>query len=344
MTDVMLIGEAWGEAEERTGLPFQGPAGWFLRDALASVGINYSDCYSTNVFNLRPQPKTDIINLCGPKSEAIPGLPALVKGKYANVQYIPELQRLYREINKVNPNIIIALGATATWALCHSAGIRAVRGAFTHTHENCGKSVGVPLTRQFKVLPTYHPAAVLREWTLRPIVYSDLDKAARNSIFPEVIRPKREVWIEPTLDDIREYDARYMCRTKRASIDIETKGDQITCVGFAPSVDSAIVIPFYSFAAPDKNYWPTLKEELIAWGYVKEWCENIPGVFQNGAYDMHRLWRTYGIRCVPAEDTMLLHHSLQPEMEKGLGFLATIYTEEASWKFMSRVETLKKED
>ena len=52
-----------------------------------------------------------------------------------------------------------------------------------------------------------------------------------------------------------------------------------------------------------------------------------------------------GIACRgAAEDTMLLHHALQPEMEKGLAFLGSVYTDEATWKFMSKVDTLKKED
>jgi hypothetical protein len=48
-------------------------------------------------------------------------------------------------------------------------------------------------------------------------------------------------------------------------------------------------------------------------------------------------WKNYGIPTpAPAEDTMLLHHAMQPEMEKGLGFLASVYTDEASWKFMRK--------
>ena len=43
------------------------------------------------------------------------------------------------------------------------------------------------------------------------------------------------------------------------------------------------------------------------------------------------------------EDTMLLHHSLQTEMEKGLGFFGATYTDEPSWKFM-RLDNLKKEE
>lgn len=342
--NIVIVGEALDEKSEQEGAPFRGPSGWMLKDALASCGIDINQCLLTNVFMLRPRPSTDISNLCGSKAEAIPGLPALTKGKYALVNYLPELKRLYREINDADPNLIIALGATAAWALCHTSGIKAIRGAFTSTSPDAGKSVGTPLKRQYKVLPTYHPAAVLRDYTLRPILFADLDKASRNAGFPEIIRPTREVWIEPTLDDLATFHEKYIIPAERLSTDIETKGDQITCVGFAPSTSVSIVIPFYSFAAPGNNYWSTLKEELSAWKFVKTWCETKPSIFQNGIYDMHRLWRTYGIACRPADDTMLLHHSLQPEMDKGLGFLATLYTEEASWKFMSRVETLKKED
>jgi len=344
MTQILIVGDCYDEAAEREGKPFVGAQGWLLDNALSSVGINRADCHSTVVFAQRPRPKADLINFCASKAEGIPGLPALVKGKYALASYTQELIRLYKEINRVNPNIIIALGPAASWALCHTSGIKSIRGAFMATHPQAGVSVGVPLQRSYKVLPTYAPKSVQADWSLRPILISDLDKASRNATFPEVIRPTRKIWIEPTLEDIARYEREFILPAERLSIDIETKGDQITCIGFAPSVSSAIVIPFFSYTSDNRNFWPTLRMELEAWRYVKRWCETKPAVMQNGAYDMHRLWRTYGIHCIPAEDTMLLHHSLQPEMEKGLGFLATIYTEEASWKFMSRVDTLKKED
>jgi hypothetical protein len=57
--------------------------------------------------------------------------------------------------------------------------------------------------------------------------------------------------------------------------------------------------------------------------------------FQNGLYDISFLWRSYGLRVRnPEHDTMLLHHALQPESPKGLDFLGSVYTEEASWKLM----------
>jgi hypothetical protein len=49
------------------------------------------------------------------------------------------------------------------------------------------------------------------------------------------------------------------------------------------------------------------------------------------------LWKVYGIPAPKAcDDTMLAHHAMQPEMEKGLGFLASLYTDEASWKSMGK--------
>lgn len=342
---ILIVGEAWREADAEAQRPFMGTDGWLLKQLLSQVGIAYGDCYVTSVFNLQPQPSNDIINLCGPKAEGIPGMPALIKGKYARAEYAPELARLYEEINRENPNLILALGATAAWALIGSSGIRAIRGAPIGTTSPATQAIGVSLHRTFKVLPTYHPAAVLREWSLRPIVLADLDKSRRHAIHPDITRPSRKVWVEPTLEDLSLYERDYILPARRLSIDIETKGDQVTCIGFAPSPESAIVIPFWSKAQSDGNYWRTLNEELAAWDFVRRWCSAKPSVFQNGLYDIHRLWRTYGITCRQADhDTMLLHHALQPEMEKGLGFLGTVYTDEASWKFMSRMDTLKKED
>jgi DNA polymerase I-like protein with 3'-5' exonuclease and polymerase domains len=76
-------------------------------------------------------------------------------------------------------------------------------------------------------------------------------------------------------------------------------------------------------------------------------CElNVPKVFQNGLYDIHFLWRKYGIAPARCEhDTMLLHHALHPEMLKGLGFLGSLYSTEPAWKLMrpKGKQTLKDE-
>jgi DNA polymerase len=328
---IMLVGEAWGEQEEQQHQPFVGTSGWILDGMLSQIGLTRRDCALTNCFNLRPKPSNDIKNLCGSKADGIPGLPALVKGKFVLAKYKPELDRLYREINEVQPNIIVALGATAAWALLRSTGIKAIRGSVTFTHP------ALPIDRTYKVIPTYHPAAVARQWTERPVVIADLDKAKRESESPDYTRPERLLWIYPTLEDLEEYERLYIRDAVQLSVDIETWGNQITCIGFAPSPNSGIVIPFVCESREGKNYWPTIEEELAAWNYVRRWLAMKPSLFQNGMYDIQFLWRSYHIPVpLAAEDTMLLHHAFQPEMEKGLGFLASIYTDEMSWKFMRK--------
>ena len=332
-----LVGEAWGKDEEREQRPFVGASGRILNGLLAQAGIDRDDCLVTNVFNLRPKPSDNVTNLCGPKSEGIPDMPYLRRGKYVNAKYAGELARLHTEINGADPNIVVAFGATAAWALMGSSGIRSIRGAPTLSVYGGGGR---------KVLPTYHPAAVMRDWKLRPIVYMDLEKAKREAEYPELVRPKRDIWLEPSLQTIQLFWAEHMQYGKYISIDIETMGDIITCVGFAPSRTHALVIPFYDPSKPDKNYWSTFEEERQAWDWVRDFCAcDIPKVFQNGLYDMHFLWRAMGIPVKNAlHDTMLLHHAIQPEMEKGLGFLGSIYTDEASWKFMRSKGTIKRED
>lgn len=328
--NIMLIGEAWGEAEEQQHQPFVGASGWILDGMLSQVGLVRHDCHITNVFNLRPKPSNDVKNLCGTKAEGITGMPALTKGKFVLRQYQPELDRLFAEINKVNPNVIVALGATAAWALLRSTGIKAIRGsvAFTAPNDKLG--------RTYKVVPTYHPAAIAREWSNRPIGVADLDKAKRESLTPAFNRPQRMIWTYPTLDDLAMFEKLYIIPADDLGSDIETWQNQITCISFGTATH-AIVIPFVSELRPGKNYWPTIEEELEAWNYVRCWNAMKKLIYQNGMYDFQFEWRSYGLPAPGAsDDTMLLHHSFQPEMEKGLGFLASIYTDEMSWKFMRK--------
>lgn len=326
MTDILIVGEAWGEREEEEGRPFVGASGFILNQMLAQAGINRADCYLTNVFNFRPKPSNDVKNLCGPKTGGIPNMPELLKGKYVRAEYASELERLYAEIAHEQPNIIIALGATAAWALLHSSGIKSVRGFMATTAPPVTARIG----RMVKVLPTYHPAAVARQWSLRPIVITDLAKAQRHSTTPQYERPSRQIWIKPAIEDILQYEE-YINASELIAADIETKQDQITCIGFSPSPETAIVIPF--FTESGASYW-SRDDEIAVWNIVRRWLTR-PTVFQNGMYDMTFLWQRYGIPSTGcAEDTMLLHHAFQPEMEKGLAFLASVYTDEASWKFM----------
>lgn len=335
---IVIVGEAWGEAEEKARAPFVGAAGHELTQMLSEAGLRRADIYLTNVFNLRP-PGNKIKALCGGKKGSLHGYPPIGKEGYVRAEFQGELDRLGTELVAVDPNIIIALGNTASWALVGRTTISKYRGT---TELSTYTATG------YKVLSTYHPSYILRgAWSDRPTVILDLMKAARESEFPEIRRPHREVWIEPTLEDMETFYDRYINNCEVLSVDIETIGSQITCIGFAPSLSNAIVIPFYDSRSKTRNYWRTQNDERSAWRFVESILldDGIRKLFQNGLYDIAFLWRAYGIKVMGAEhDTMLLHHALQPEALKGLGFLGSIYTDEGAWKQMRVKHTTIKAD
>jgi len=153
--------------------------------------------------------------------------------------------------------------------------------------------------------------------------------------FPDVRRPACEIWIEPTLEDIHDFTDRFIKGCRLLSVDIETTGSRVTCIGFATSADRAIVIPFDDERSKGGSYWPDKSAESSAWHCIRRVLidGSIPKLFQNGLYDIAFLWRAYGIGVRgAAEDTMLLQHSLQPESLKGLGYLGSLYTDFGAWK------------
>lgn len=337
-----IIGEAYGEQEALFGAPFIGAAGKQLDSLLEDAGIERSSCFITNTFNLRPSANSnDLSALCGGKRDAgIMGeWPPLSPGNYLKREYAPEIARLLQELEEVRPNLAILCGNTPCWALLERTGISKIRGTCTHSSR-------LPW---LKCLPTFHPSAILHQYDLRHVTVLDFIKAKREREFPELIRPRREIWLEPSLQDIRDFKAQFLDGAAFMAFDVETnRRGQITCISFAASVDRALVIPFTDDRKPGRNYWPTLGDELAAWDLVAAVLD-LPAskVGQNGLYDCQYTWQSYGIPVRNYNhDTMLLHHSLHPESDKGLGFLGSVYTNEPAWKTERPrgKETIKKED
>lgn len=321
---VMIIGEAWGDEEYRKQQAFAGPAASVLFGILRQAGIPLDDCYFSNVFSLRPPGgRTD--GLLTGKADALPGYRPISSGKYVHKRYAPELVRLFHEIESVRPNVILTLGNFALWAVCKKTGIKKYRGSPLTSHDS-----------KWKVIPTWSPASVLKQWEIRAVMLADVSKAAREMTYPEIRRPQRFIYMEPSLQDIDDFYNQFLRHEPFISCDTETKGQMITEVGFGTADGTrCLVIPFWDRTRRDGNYWRTHEDEREAWKRVRYICKNHALIGQNFAYDMQYFWRTAAIPCPHfLGDTMLLHHSMQPELEKGLGFLGSIYTDEPSWKFM----------
>jgi uracil-DNA glycosylase len=341
---IALVGEAWGEQEELLKLPFMGASGQELGRILREVGIDPGQCFYTNVFPLRP-PGNNIEALCGSKKEVGPGyvLPPIRQGKYIRPEYLPHLERLSTEIAQVSPNLVVPLGNIACWALLTSTGIGSIRGNTTECRLTLrADGLVKQITPYIKALPTYHPVAVLRDWSLRVIVKTDLLKAAREAEFPEIRRPERWVLIDPTLAELREWFSR---PAERYAVDVETAKRQITMIGLARNAEDAVVVPFVDARQPHNSYWATLEEELEARALVNTaLAGSVPKIFQNGLYDLQYIWREGFTPRNCTEDTMLLHHAMYPELRKGLGFLGSVYTNESSWKLLRRADDSNKRD
>ena len=146
---IMFIGEAPGRDEDRMGLPFVGRAGKLLDKMLASIGLDRAkNAYITNVLNWRPPDNRD-----PSPEEAATCLPFL-----------------RRHIELVAPEIIILLGAVAArHVLGKTDGIMRLRGKWLEYHAG-GKMV--------PVMPTLHPAYLLRQPAHKKLAWRDLQAIA----------------------------------------------------------------------------------------------------------------------------------------------------------------------
>jgi uracil-DNA glycosylase len=342
---IFILAEAPGDKESEALRPLVGPSGYELRRMLRTIGVNLDDTYRANVFSRQPEGNNLTLYGTEDKVSQFRDLGPLSHNPLAflDVAHRHELDRVHQELAAVNPNVVIALGNTATWALGLGLGINTLRGS-VHT-------CTIPtLSRPLKVVPTFHPAMVLRQWDQRVVSLADLEKAHVESTSPDFSFDNSELWIAPSLDDLDEFDREHMVGATICACDIETKRGQITCISFAPRNDISLVIPFW-MEGDSPSYWSTPREEALAWGYVKRWMEraDLTKVFQNGLYDLQYIQHAPpGIRpraCT--EDTMLMHHSLFSELKKGLGFLGSVYANVPSWKSMrtfKREEILKRDD
>jgi len=322
----VIVGEAWGAEENAVGAPFVGPSGRELRSQLSALNID--DFYLTNVFNF--QPKGNNLNtICtGRKTQGIDDYPPLIKTpqQWVKREYSDELTRLWSEIAEINPPCVIALGATALWALRKETGIGDFRGYDLQTEKFAGK--------RWPLLATWHPTAVLRQYSLRTVTLMDLGKAVDFSR----IDLERETIVPETREDLTAIPSMF-AENQITACDIETAGEgelaRITEVGFSLSPEAAITIPFETLNG--KSYWPTPTLEKAAWRCIQSILSKCNVIGHNFSYDMQYLWKVAGVTCERfCGDTMLLHHALQPEMRKSLGFLASLYTSAPRWKHVRK--------
>ena len=152
--DLMFIGEAPGADEDRQGEPFVGRAGRLLTQIIESgMKLKRSEVYIANVLKCRPpgnrNPESNEVETCSPY--------------------------LVRQIGLIQPKVIVALGSFAAQMLLDTkTGITRLRGEF-HSCNVPGLRV-LPHKQPPVIMPTYHPAYLLRNPGAKRNVWEDIQK------------------------------------------------------------------------------------------------------------------------------------------------------------------------
>ena len=309
---IALVGEAPSFEEERLLEPFVGPSGHLLNEQLSKVGINRRDCWLTNIskFMVMPQAKT------GKK------IPFRIRAQQAGVNVTEQIDELRQEINQIKPNIIIALGGTALSELSgKKLPITSWRGSIIHAFGR-------------KCLPTYHPAHILHQdeevkgyWT-KFVQEFDLKRAKRESLFPEIVRPQRHLYVAKSFYEVKSFFDRYH-NASNPAIDIEAHKCIPICIGISYSPNEGITIPLWNHS----GYSVLTDSDMVrVWILLANCLANSDVVGQNFGYDRDKLRRLgFSVRSLHS-DTMFKAFCINPELPKNLAFNTSIYTEEPYYK------------
>lgn len=236
---IVLIGEAPGREEELSGRPFVGGSGQLLSQCLAKAGIDRGRVFVTNIMNIRP-PGNDFGAFYEDSKQRRNPSRMLLDG----------YTKLGCDLERIRPNIIVPLG---------NEPLRAITNLYS-----IGKWRGSILTSRYgKCVPSYHPAAVLRDYSLRPILELDLKRVAKQSFFPEVRTPQHVFHLDPSFDLVLDW-LRQIREGQTIAFDIETVGDLIRCLGIAISSREALCIPFMSSLNRSKPETQYIIPELIS--------------------------------------------------------------------------------
>ena len=318
----MLVGEFPSEEDERLGQAFTGSAGMELNRLLHEAGILRSECYSTYVLKVRPPFEGPIARTKKEVTEAH----SLLRDRYVTKSLQDGYAELLAEIEMVQPNIIVAFGNIAMWALTEKWGVLKWRGSL------------LQIPNGPKVIPTISPSALFREWPLRALVLSDLRRVKRHMTSREYVnRPEWRFILTPSFELARTTLTDLIARVTETptwlEFDLETSisTKHIRCASISWSRTEAICIPITDGI---ESYWTLEEEALIVYLLYKllthpnAWIRG-----QNLLFDCQYTYRYWCFIPNVKQDTMISQHSIFCALPKGLDFLASLYSDfYVNWK------------
>lgn len=311
---IVFIGEAPGAMEEIKGKAFIGPSGDFLNSLIREMGLRVEDCYFTNVARFKPE-KNNIETFVKFIKKPIEGR-VQHEGAWVEPFILDHLNELHKELDLINPTVIVPLGNLALWATTGERGITKWRGS-------------VMKSKWGTVIPTFHPANIMRAYANLRLVKKDLTQIKRFAYNEKVIEPDFNFIVSPTFDRATKTLDWLLLQLNEGkyeiACDLETRRGHTACIGLAWSTLDAICIPWIDSRKPDNHYWNLDEEATLTWQCIKLLLHpNLVLLGQNFNYDNQYLEKSWGVTKT-SKDTMLRHHVCFPGTEKTLDNLSSIY-------------------
>lgn len=326
---LMIVGEAPGAAEEEQGHPFVGPSGDLLWEMAGHAGFSRGEVWVTNVVKYRVpdalNPKESMSQRCN----------------RVGINYEEEVVNLWKEINQIKPNCILALGGTALNALTGKNGIQNYRG-----------SVVESITGYPKIVPTLHPAHLLHQkggevahYSAKVYIQFDITRAYQQSKFREFQRPERNIWICKDAHDLELYIKRNRHRDSFA-VDIESFKCLPICIGLSAHPSEGVSVPLMDLKTYKHPLGLSVHQAAYIWRVLADFLEDssIKKSGQNFKYDQSTNERLGFYTNGFYFDTSLAAHTINPELPKSLAFLTSIYTDEPFYKDEGREFDPKKDE
>ena len=304
---IVIIGEAGGAAEQAQLKPFVGPSGWRLNDWMSQAGVSRSQCYITNVVPYQPP---------GNKIDAVP--------KNELEDWVDKLHDRLAALT--DPYVIVPTGNVALRALTgrERDTITQSRG-FIQTYVDRNG-------RTSKVIPIIHPAATFRTPYWQRRCQLDWRRIATEAATKRLDLIQSEHLTKPSIADCYAYvEDVQKHRDIPLSVDIETPGARIGCVGFAQSAKFSFTIP------TTLRYWGDQATLDEVWTIIKALCAcDVPKVLQNGNYDAYWLAEKNVFLHNFQYETMGMHHALDAADDHNLAYMASIELRMLPWKHIPK--------
>jgi uracil-DNA glycosylase family 4 len=310
LSPIAIIGEAPGAQEEIERLPFVGGAGKILNMLTSGAGISREACYVTNVLKCRPDGND--IRSAG--------------------QALYHCSRLFaEELKTLGSRVLVPLGNTAVQALGLPHNIGKIRGS-------------VLIQNNRKIIPTWHPAYIMRQFHEFVTAQYDWRKIRRHIETTAVLVESREDFsINPTLAQLEEFIWRLELQQSRQGqmalgIDIETffvdnpMQTPLKMIGFSISDERVMVVPFIK--QDGSQYWGSVAEAARAMQLVARILENprFTKVFHHSLFDCLILMNI-GLKIVgPIFDTLIAHLLIYFPVAHTLAYVVSVYADYPAWK------------